>query len=177
MSICIVGPIYKNPPKIRLKKFVKWIDLTYVCNSLTIFLNLKGMKRNYVNLLKPARKILWNHCRWIYFWRVLAIWTHLASQFANSYAKVARRLTAKNWFTSPDYHSYHFIRIRINATVFIHIHSIQIRQKDFSYSIALPGVFDSLLAGLVWAEIYLVYGASCSTQTSPINQIKPVQQI
>ena len=117
--------IAKIRQKLDLKNSSNWLILLMSATAWQI-LKMKGMKWNYVNLLKSARKNLWNHCRWIYFWRVLANWTHLASQFANSYAKVARRLTAKNWFTSPDYHSYHFIRIRINATAFIH--SIQIRQ-------------------------------------------------
>ena len=45
----------------RLEKFVKLIDLTYVCNSLTHFENevnkLTG-NGNYVDLLKPAWKNL-----------------------------------------------------------------------------------------------------------------------
>ena len=39
-----------------------------------------------MSLLKPPWKNLWNHCRWIYFWRVLAIWTHSATVHSASTA-------------------------------------------------------------------------------------------
>ena len=34
---------------------------------------------NYVNLLNLAWKNSWNHFKWIYYWRVLAIWDHFAA--------------------------------------------------------------------------------------------------
>ena len=37
LSECTVGPNVKNPPKIRLKKFVKLTDHTCACNDLTSF--------------------------------------------------------------------------------------------------------------------------------------------
>ena len=34
---CTIGPIFKNPPNIRLKKFVKLTDHNCDCNDLTDF--------------------------------------------------------------------------------------------------------------------------------------------
>ena len=55
---------------------------------------------NQVNLLELAskfRKKLWNHTKWTYFWRVLAVWNHGATQnvlcpFPRFFAKQAREL-------------------------------------------------------------------------------------
>ena len=53
-----VGPHGKNPPKIKLKKFVKLTDNNYACNDLANFeAHVKTGNGNYVNLLKLAGKV------------------------------------------------------------------------------------------------------------------------
>ena len=53
-----VGPHGKNPPKIKLKKFVKLTDNNYACNDLTNFeAHVKTGNGNYENPLKIAGKI------------------------------------------------------------------------------------------------------------------------
>ena len=52
-----VGPNVKNPPKMRLRKFVKLTGYTYACNSLTNFeseVHAMTGNGNQVNLLKLA---------------------------------------------------------------------------------------------------------------------------
>ena len=64
-----VKPNVKNPPKIRLKKFVKLTIHTCACNSLTNF-ELKTYPldtEKYVNLLKFDWKNSWNQIKWTYF--------------------------------------------------------------------------------------------------------------
>ena len=64
-----VGPNWKNPPKMRFKKFVKLTDHTCACYDLTNFeFEVHAMTGNgcYVNRL-------WNHIKWTYFWRIFSI--------------------------------------------------------------------------------------------------------
>ena len=71
------GPNVKNPPKMWLKKFVKFTDHTCACHDLTNFEfegNTIAGNGSYVNLQKLAEKNLWNHRT--YFWRVLAFCNH-----------------------------------------------------------------------------------------------------
>ena len=73
----INGPNVKNPPKMWLKKFVKFTDHTCACHDLTNFEfegNTIAGNGSYVNLQKLAEKNLWNHRT--YFWRVLAFCNH-----------------------------------------------------------------------------------------------------
>ena len=70
----------KKPAKNWIKEFVKLTDHTHAHNSFDKFwifsvANAMTGNRNYVNRLK-AWKNSWNHIKWTYFRRVLAIWNH-----------------------------------------------------------------------------------------------------
>ena len=61
---------------------MKLIDHTNAYNSLTNFeyqVDEMTGNGNHVKMLKFAWKNSWNHFRWIYFLRVLAIWNHSAT--------------------------------------------------------------------------------------------------
>ena len=77
-ALSIVGPNSKNPPKMRLKKFVKLTSCNYTSNNATNFEyeahSIYRDRKYKVDLLKLAREHSWNHIKWTYFWRVLAIW-------------------------------------------------------------------------------------------------------
>ena len=65
------------------KKFVKLIHYTNAQKEFDKILNIKWLKwPETVTMCKCWNllgKISWNHFRWIYFWRVLAIWNHSAA--------------------------------------------------------------------------------------------------
>ena len=75
---CTVGPNSKNPPKNKIKKYVKLTDHTCACSDLTNFECEVEATGNgiYVNFQKLAWKNSWNHFGWTYFWRVSVIWNH-----------------------------------------------------------------------------------------------------
>ena len=53
---CTVESNSKNPPKMRVIKFVKLTDYTYACNCLTNFEYVVHARTGYVNLQKLAWK-------------------------------------------------------------------------------------------------------------------------
>ena len=70
------GTKLQKSAKNKTKK-TREIDWSY--NSLTNFeyqVNEITGNGNFVKMLKFTRKNSWNHFRWIYFWRVLAIWNY-----------------------------------------------------------------------------------------------------
>ena len=68
--------------KIR-QKFVKLIDHKNAFGNLDKFgiwsEEWNDWNGNHVNLQKRFRRVSWNHFRWTYFWRVLAIWNYCAA--------------------------------------------------------------------------------------------------
>ena len=76
-----VGPNPKNPPKMR---FIKFVKLTGYIMPPTVWqiLNLKDRKRKSNEFVETCLAKLWNHIKWPYYWRVLAIWNHCASVLA-----------------------------------------------------------------------------------------------
>ena len=96
---CTVGPIEKNPPKMRLKKFVKLTGHIYPCHSLTNFLYIlwstSSNRKWKSNLLKFAWKNASNHkIKWTYF---VAGFSHLEPLWHG--AEKGRGKVRKGWNT------------------------------------------------------------------------------
>ena len=104
----ILGPNVKNPPKIRLKKFVKLTDHTWAGNDLTSFEyedHAKTGNGSY-EYADTCTKNSWNHLEGTYFWRVFShlepLWVVVVDF---SYSRVQNRtdpLEAK-WCTHVYY--------------------------------------------------------------------------
>ena len=72
VSCCWLGQMCENPPKIRLKKLVKF-DWLYLY-STTIWQILCMLRRETVAMWICQKKKSWNHIGWTYFRRVLVNW-------------------------------------------------------------------------------------------------------
>ena len=87
------GTIAKTRQNLHSKNSWNWVTIL-VSATIWLVFNGKCIKTgngNDVNQLKIAWKNSWNHIKWTYFWRILAIWNHSAAVAAS----VARSANAR----------------------------------------------------------------------------------